>query len=211
MFSVHLCQDWFSFWIICGLMTCVPGKTKYKVRNRLTIVFSRNVILCGWLGSKYQPTNWLTHSLLRTFDFLKTFVNKLCQWYSASLFHLSSLPTVSDILRHCSRGPCEVRGDGAHWRRGRSWHRCQHVHQHLRCQRRHGKASPQAATQESIWAGPGGQIYVGGCGSRSVSMWPCVVTSSLWPCVTFSLWACVVTFTVSLCDGLVAVTLTLSL
>ena len=50
LFYVTLCHDWFcGLWIICGLMTYVQSK--------LNIVFSHDVTLCGWLGSKYQLTN----------------------------------------------------------------------------------------------------------------------------------------------------------
>ena len=58
MFYVHLCQDRCCFGIICGLMTCAGQKTnKKRGGDRLNIVFSPDVILCGWLGSKYQLTN----------------------------------------------------------------------------------------------------------------------------------------------------------
>ena len=61
IFSVHLRQDWFCwFLIIWGLMTCVLGKQKKtnKKGDRLKIVLSPDVIICGWLGSKYQLTNF---------------------------------------------------------------------------------------------------------------------------------------------------------
>ena len=60
LFSVHLCQDWFlslldNLWfddLRAGL------KKKKKKGDRLNFVFSPDATNCGWLGSKYQPTNW---------------------------------------------------------------------------------------------------------------------------------------------------------
>ena len=37
-----------------------------SIGDRLNIVFEHDVILCGWLGSKYQPTDFRTAGLLGT-------------------------------------------------------------------------------------------------------------------------------------------------
>ena len=74
LFYVNLCQDWFcGFGIICGLMTCAE-----QIGDRLNIVFSRDVILCGWFGSKYQLT-------LIAFIFYPPFKLKKIGMYEACL------------------------------------------------------------------------------------------------------------------------------
>ena len=59
LLHVKLCQDLFcGFQGICGLMTCV--KSKWVNKRQIEVCFSPDVILCGWLGSKCQLTNYLS-------------------------------------------------------------------------------------------------------------------------------------------------------
>ena len=52
--NVHLCVDWF-----CVLGEFVVWWFVLRVNRKQTeVCFSPNVILCGWLGSKYQLTQW---------------------------------------------------------------------------------------------------------------------------------------------------------
>ena len=52
----------------CDLVTIkvmLGSVLRYKMNNlgdRVKFAFSPDVILCGWLGSKHQLTNWLTNS-----------------------------------------------------------------------------------------------------------------------------------------------------
>ena len=42
--------------MICGMMTREMNDLEIRVK----FVFSPDVILCGWLGSKHQLTDWVT-------------------------------------------------------------------------------------------------------------------------------------------------------
>ena len=58
LLSVNLCQDWF-----CVFREFVVWWLVWRVDRRQTdVCFSPDVILCGWLDSKYQLTNELSFS-----------------------------------------------------------------------------------------------------------------------------------------------------
>ena len=42
--------------------------------DRLNIIFSRDVILCGWLGSKYQLTNKYDRELNESFQYCLSYL-----------------------------------------------------------------------------------------------------------------------------------------
>ena len=53
-FHVNLCHDWF-----CGFKEFVVWWLVWRVnRRQIEVCFSPDVILCGWLGSKHQLTNY---------------------------------------------------------------------------------------------------------------------------------------------------------
>ena len=57
MLYVKLCQDWFGVFLGGGGEFMVWWLVWRVKRRRIELFFSPDVVLCGWLGSKYQlPT-----------------------------------------------------------------------------------------------------------------------------------------------------------